>query len=204
MRSCFLLISALGFCACTDATGTLIGGEPLDGASQGQTTGSASGTGNTTSGNTGMTGTTNTTGTTSGGGPVPTFDQLYAQYFNPLGTNGKPDPLKACGAVAGSCHQESAGLGVATSGFICGFTAMSCWSGMTHSSNALPPSVPPGGAPDATKTPLYKALYKGGDATSVTTNNMPFGGTYLFTMADLAKISAWIQNGAPAPVGGDQ
>jgi hypothetical protein len=87
-------------------------------------------------------------------------------------------------------------LGVATSGFVCGITAESCWQGMTQAQAGHPPLVPRGGAADATTTPLWQALYKGPPAGTMS-NNMPQTLAFTFSTSDLAAIRGWIEAGAP-------
>lgn len=120
------------------------------------------------------------------------WQDLYASYFG-YGNGAQA----SCSQLPGSCHRAGSDLGVPTSGFVCGTTSDSCWQGMTQSANGQMPLVPPGGAPDATKTPLWAALYKGAPAGGAVKNNMPQNLSYTFSAGDLARIAAWIESGAP-------
>jgi hypothetical protein len=53
--------------------------------------------------------------------------------------------------------------------------------------------VPSGGTTAPASTLLYGALRKSGGALS----QMPLKSSYVFQANDLARISAWIQQGAP-------
>jgi hypothetical protein len=124
------------------------------------------------------------------GGQAVRWQDLYASYFGLAGQ-------ASCSQLPGSCHRAGSDLGVPTSGFVCGITSDACWQGMTQSANGQTPLVPEGGAPDATKTSLWAALYKGAPAGGAVRNNMPQNLSYTFSPSDLARIQAWIESGAP-------
>jgi len=123
------------------------------------------------------------------------WQDLYAAYFGATGQ-------ASCSKFPGSCHGSASALGVATSGFVCGSSSDACWQGMTQGQPGYPPLVPPG-VTDPTQTTLWKALYKGAPVGGTTSNNMPqnvgAGGApgYTFSSSDLARIGAWIEDGAP-------
>jgi hypothetical protein len=109
------------------------------------------------------------------------------------------EPLELCDAGAaeadGSCPTPPADAG-ADAAPIC-----SCFT------NPYSPLVPLGGTSDPTTTNLWATLHSASSScTSPTCNNMPCGnlgqnclngtGAYTFTSDDLARISAWIKEGA--------
>jgi hypothetical protein len=170
MRPLILSVSIaalLAAAACSDATGTLQGGQPL--------VANGEGSGGTSSDPCSPTGT-------------PTWQDLYGCYFGPSGK-------ASCGGA--SCHATPTAAGFSYSGFVCTATAQGCWQGLTQGADGKAPLVPSGGAQDATTTPLWAALQKSTSAGPGLANNMPFGGTYIFTQSDLDRIQAWIQGGAP-------
>ena len=114
---------------------------------------------------------------TGDGGP--SWQDLYTSYFGPTAST-------SCGGSA--CH----GTGGAGSGFwTCGASATTCWEGITTF------YVPKGGATDGTTTGLYMSLRKDGCTAAATSCNMPLTSAFVFSAADLARITAWIQAGAP-------
>jgi hypothetical protein len=117
------------------------------------------------------------------------WQDLYTSYFGLAGQ-------ASCSQLKGSCHRATADLGVATSGFVCGTTSDECWQGMTQGQGGHPALVP-AGATDAAETPLWAALYKGAPNGGASSNNMPQNLSYVFSTSDLARIQAWIQDGAP-------
>jgi hypothetical protein len=117
------------------------------------------------------------------------WQDLYATYFGPTGRAN-------CSQARGACHTSESDLGFATSGFVCGATRDSCWQGMTQGLDAGYPVLVPAGATDPATTPLWEALYKGAPSGGAMNNNMPQTLNYTFSASDLARISAWIRNGA--------
>ena len=111
-----------------------------------------------------------------------------------------PTPCDAgASALDGSCPMPPADAGSDAGPPLC-----TCYPGP---SNPYLPIVPTGGTQDVTTTYLWPALHVASSAcTSALCNNMPCGnlgqncpkGTaaYLFTSDDLARISAWIKEGA--------
>jgi hypothetical protein len=212
MRSanCLFLGATFALCACSDATGTLQGGEPnslppvgtsgaaaTSGSASGASAGAASGSGSTGSGSAGSGGTTAAT---------PTWSYLYETYFG--GTTapdgGVTPALSACG-LAVSCHQLAGDPGPTQvppkSGFVCGTTSHECYTGML---NATPPLIGSAYTANPTTAPLYVSLFAGGSPGVCTPggsatpchNNMPFTLVYQYTATDLALIAQWMQNGA--------
>jgi hypothetical protein len=141
-----------------------------------------------------------------------TWSDLYACYFGPTG--------QASCSGQGTCHGSCSGTGALTSGFVCGGTKESCYlaimqpnccgqitsdagaeAAAAECAASFPPVVPQGGASDPTTTTLWTAL-RGVDPKKVVgLHNMPFTSTpgqgYTFSAADLDRISAWIEEGAP-------
>ncbi len=187
MRHCLdLALLALGFCACSDATGALQGGQP-------QPLPTIAGTGSAASGSSG-----GGTGSSGSAQPAATWTYLYNAYFGNSATGG-------CGSSKIICHQSptdsgatvgpvnDAGQPVPPSGFVCGTTAAACYEGMTKT--ATPPLVSASDAANPTMALLYRALYTGGNAGSAS-DNMPETQLYYFHPSDLALIAQWIQDGA--------
>ena len=123
---------------------------------------------------------------------VVTYTYLYDSYFSARRAR------RSCTARSG-CHAALADLGAQGSGYVCGATRDSCFAGMTMSQiPAFPTLVPDGGSTNPTKTTLYLALHeKSGSAGGVMPLNSADGGPgYEFTPTDLARIAAWIDDGA--------
>lgn len=157
--------------ACSDATGSVEGGQALALPTVAPGDSGTSGSGASEAGSTGC--------PPSG---TPKFSELYSCYFSTCSTMG--------------CHSTTGDDGSLISGFVCGTTASSCAMGMTSSSTSMAPIVPSSGAKDGTTTGLYACLNKGG-ASGGASNNMPLVPSMVFSKADLAAIDAWIQAGAP-------
>jgi hypothetical protein len=181
-----LFLALFGLYACSDATGSLQGGQQMTLPPV-----SSSGTGSTgaTSGSGGASGSAGSGAMT----PSATWTYLYAEYF------GNPN-MGGCGSVPMICHQLAKdtgamlplGTGLMPSGFVCGDSAASCYAGLMA---ATPKLVSASDAANPTMARLYLALYQGG-MPGMTSNNMPETLGYTFMEADLALISMWIQNGA--------
>jgi hypothetical protein len=155
-RAWLVLVAAL--CGCSDATGTVQGGEAL-------LVDPCAGT---------------------GGAAPHTWSALYACYFGPTG--------KASCSAQGICHGSATQTGSQISGFVCGTSSQECWQGMTQgmcSGGAVPPCPIVQSGQDPTRTGLYMNLRK-----SDGTGNMPLNSGFTFTADDMARISAWIQEGA--------
>jgi hypothetical protein len=127
------------------------------------------------------------------------WQDLYTCYFGPTG--------KASCAAQGICHGSASQLGAQFSTFVCGPSKDACWQGMTAPGSI----VPMGGTMDGTQTILYGSLRKPDNTglmpCSPVETPLPDGGTnttcgsaangnYTFTTDDLARITAWIQEGA--------
>jgi hypothetical protein len=177
----WVTLALLVLCGCADATGSVSGGGPL-------------------------------LSTPDAGGAGDTWTDLYADFFGPAGQ-------ASCTAQTG-CHGLASESGAQISGFVCGNSKDACWSGMTigipADAGGIFPPIVTAGASDPTKTQLYQALHQPAASTSNTlcaaaggnpgfACNMPCGNstsctaqgaTYTFTSDDLARISAWIQQGA--------
>jgi hypothetical protein len=111
-------------------------------------------------------------GTTSSGSAT-TWTQLYNGIFGPSGTS-------SC-VAGGGCHTTS------QSGFKCGTSKSSCYSGIVSSGLVTTGSGAPGSAlVTAGYSPLCGSL--GG--------NMPQGGTCV-SSTKLAQIKSWLAAGAP-------
>lgn len=185
-----LALIGLAICSCSDATGSLQGGQaaidpsgPSSSGSGAAQSGSSSSagtvSGSSTGGGTGSSGATPTTAT---------WSSLYAAYFGNQATAG-------CGSIGLVCHQGPGDSGVKVapvSGFVCGTTAESCYAGMMA---ATPPLIKVSDAADPTNSLLYKVLWTGGP-NGMYTDNMPQTLGYPFKPSDMALIAEWIKNGA--------
>lgn len=102
------------------------------------------------------------------------WQDLYACYFGQTG-------IANCALNTG-CHVTGGGGALY---WVCDMTSDSCWQGMTTTIIA--------GVTDPADTALYAGLRKLDG-----TGDMPVTpGTLVFTNGDLARISTWIEGGAP-------
>jgi len=165
------VLAAAGAAGCAVATGEIQGGELLsDGGSGSSTT---------------------TTNDLPDVGTV-TWTELYDSYF-------APTAQASCTAIAGECHGSLTELGAQGSGYVCGASKDSCWMGMTSTAiPTFPAPVPVGGSTSPTTTTLYKALHPVGvnNAGQMPLSSADGGVGYQFTRLDLARIAAWIDQGA--------
>ena len=164
------ILAAAGVGGCAVATGEIRGGELLSDAGSGSTT---------------------TTNDLPDVGTV-TWTGLYDSYF-------APTAQASCTAIAGECHGSVTELGAIGSGYVCGATKDSCWAGITSSAlPRFPAPVPVGGSTSPTTTTLYKALHPVGvnNAGQMPLSSADGGVGYQFTRLDLARIAAWIDQGA--------
>jgi len=173
-------LSAVALLACSDATGSLVGGDQLmlgGGSSSGGGSGSSGG------GDGGLTyisslSTACQPGGTNGG---ERWQDLYLCYFGPMG-------VASCSVTPGGCHGTASDPGAIFSGYTCGADSTAC---LTSMKGAL---IPAGKA--AAQTGLYDALRK--VTANGTTNNMPVTPPSLtFQDGDMSRIVAWITAGAP-------
>ena len=170
-----LTLTAIGLLGCSDATGSLQGGDSIFSAPvvEAGAPDDASGGGSIAPSF------CQDGGTNTGSG----WKDLYACYFGPNGSVGP----QGCGAGA-SCHDVG---GAGAFYFTCPPTApdpMMCWMGMM--------TVATGGTSDPTMTLLYSALRKPNPGNTL--NNMPLSpANIVFQQADLDRITKWIQLGAP-------
>jgi hypothetical protein len=163
------ILAATGVGGCALATGEIQGGELLADAGSGSTT----------------------TNDLPDAGMV-TWTELYDSYF-------APTAQASCTAIAGECHGAVGDLGVISSGYVCGATKDSCWAGMMASAlPAYPALLPVGGSTSPTTTVLYKALHPVGvnNAGQMPQSSADGGMGYQFTPLDLARVAAWIDQGA--------
>jgi hypothetical protein len=183
-----LALIGLSLWGCSDATGSLQGGEarPLPAVVGSSGTGSG-GSGASESGSAGSAGGTGSSGSSP---PAATWTNMYALYFGNKNTGG-------CGSLSLICHQSPGDSGdkvAPVSGFVCGTTAASCYAGMM---NATPPLVTAADAADPTKAYLLSVLALTGTTAGMFTDNMPQSGLYTFGPSDISLITQWIQDGAP-------
>jgi hypothetical protein len=163
--------------ACGDATGLLVGGDPL-------TTMTPSEAGTAPTGEGGIaTNQTNPDCIPGGNGAHPgnTWSDLYACYFGPSGTD-------SCAGTGNSCHGNPAAMG--GSFWNCGMTSDSCYQGMT----GYPALMIMSSQSSPTMAHLYNVV------CSVTGQGyMPLGCSVpseTLESGDLARIAAWIGAGA--------
>jgi hypothetical protein len=100
------------------------------------------------------------------------WQDLYYCYFGPTG-------VASCGGQGSACHGTPNGLGVSASDFVCAPSPdpTPCWGKLNATIGG------PG---------LYVTICKSNGG-----GTMPKGCTYVFQPSDLARIQAWIQQGAP-------
>jgi hypothetical protein len=161
-------LAASGLAGCAEASGEVQGGEPLyDGGSSSTGTADLADVGTVT------------------------WTDLYTDYFGPTAQ-------ASCTAVAAGCHLSEGDLGANGSGYVCGATKESCWAGITSSfSKAYPAPVPDGGSASPETTVLYENLRQVGSTAGTMPLSSADGGMgYTFTALDLARIAAWIRQGA--------
>jgi hypothetical protein len=106
------------------------------------------------------------------------WQDLYNCYFGPTGN-------VSCGSVTG-CHHLSGDPSAIASHFVCNPTSDACWQSLTTSS-ALS-SAPS----DPTMALFYIVLCKSNGS-----GVMPQGCPLRLLTGDLARITAWMQEGAP-------
>jgi hypothetical protein len=111
-----------------------------------------------------------------------TWADLYRDCFGP----GYAD----CGG-AGGCHRSAQDTGTSFSGFLCGASKDECYGGMV----GVDSLVPTNGSMLPQNTRLYTALRKAPPLTSPA-RAMPNNTGFEFRESDLARIRAWIENGA--------
>jgi hypothetical protein len=119
------------------------------------------------------------------------WSDLYSTYFG-------PSAQASCTALS-ICHGGPTDFGSTESGFVCGPTAETCWSGLfTASLSAFPPLLPMGGSKDPTTTVFYQALHvRGATSGGVMPDESADGGLgYEFTESDMSRIASWIAQGA--------
>jgi hypothetical protein len=169
-----LFSAAIGLSACSDATGSLVGGDTIGGATT-STEDAATGGG----GEGGALQYFSTTGPCAASSTDDTWSFLYGCYFAPTG-------VASCSFSAGNCHGTSGEPGAQISGgYVCGSDSTACWTTMN--------SVLIGGVTDPPNTMLWQAI-RGGTGGI---NNMPLMPTNVtFESGDLSRLSAWITAGA--------
>jgi hypothetical protein len=107
------------------------------------------------------------------------WQDLYACYFGPTGN-------VSCGSATG-CHSIATDRGALTSHFVCNPTSSACWQSLTTAMLL----VTDGGI-DPTTARLYTVLCKS-DGSGL----MPLDCPSRLWSGDMARIAAWIQQGAP-------
>jgi hypothetical protein len=178
-----MLAAPLASAGCTNATGTIVGGEYLLPTSNSSTSDG---------------------GVVEGGAPAPVPDlvlpdncndgganagsrwqDLYACYF---GTSG----VASCAGTQGMCHGDSTGMGAQSSGFVCPpGDSMACQMNMN---SVLISGQPP------KQTYLWGVLRQAVVPLDLCDqgNCMPkVPSTIVFGPDDMARIAAWIDAGSP-------
>lgn len=115
-------------------------------------------------------------------GTEATWTALYRDCFGP--------GYASCGGTGG-CHRTSQDTGSSFSGFLCGASQESCYQGMVGRDALVTPQDV--NAPESSR--LYAALRKMPPLASPP-RAMPNDTGFAFSAADLARIAAWIKNGA--------
>jgi hypothetical protein len=173
-------LSAMALLACSDATGSLVGGDPVTiggGGSPGDDGGGGGGGGDAALTYISSLSAACQPGGANGGDA---WQDLYLCYFGPSG-------VASCTFSPGNCHGGSMELGTLGSGYMCGADSTACWTSIKAS------LVPSGTA--AAQTGLYGALRK---SVSSGANNMPLSPvTLTFQDGDMSRVASWITAGAP-------
>jgi hypothetical protein len=196
MKRLLTAVSVLALAACTDATGSLEGGDPLFGsgslgadASVGPVDAAACDAQLIEAGEPDAQLTAYCTAAKGTRGSGITYTDLYRDFFNNV-------PGGSSCTQASNCHVPL-GTGAQTR-WLCGSTQADCYAGMTGSG-----IVPQGGTLCSAKTPdqieMYKALRKSPPAqldAGTYSGLMPYHLPFAFCPEDLSRIYAWIANGA--------
>lgn len=114
-------------------------------------------------------------------GPIvnPTWAGLYADYFGPTG--------KASCSGDGACHGDASHNGAKLSAFVCGADKDACFASITGESTLVRPGADPS-SPSGLELILRKEAGGG---------RMPLRpASVTFSRNDIARIRAWIRNGA--------
>ena len=119
-----------------------------------------------------------------------TWTALYADFFGPTGIGQCGDMTRADGTEQTSCHHDATGNGAVASGFICGDTQQSCWSGITNpAASFIGQQVVIAGNPCASY--LTQVLRHDGGGL------MPYyPQSVVFSDQDMARVATWIAQGA--------
>ncbi len=110
-------------------------------------------------------------------GPNPTWAGIYADFFAPTG--------KGSCAGDGTCHGAANEPGAVASNFVCGADKNACFESMTGASGLVDATNP---APPSGLESIIRKASGGG--------RMPLRSTVSFSIDDVARIRAWIKNGA--------
>ncbi len=174
LASFALAVTAVG---CSDASGQVVGGQPILLSSPPPASTSDSGM---------QTSPLPVECQPGGANAGNTWTDLYTCYFGPTS-------LGNCAGSPGGCHASLQDPGGLVSGFQCPPDVASCYAGIVGATSI----VPMGGATDATTTTLYQAL-RMSDGTCSAGACMPLSPlSVVFEASDFARISAWITGGAP-------
>lgn len=119
------------------------------------------------------------------GGAGATWTDLYRDLFGPAA----PASCAGSGACHGALEQSGA---QASRGYVCA-TKESCRSSMLSSGTGL---IQPGDFAAPEKSKLVTALRRE-SASGGVVGTMPKRSTYVFSRQSIARIEAWIRNGAP-------
>ena len=113
-----------------------------------------------------------------------TWTDLYACYFGPTGK-------ASCGGQD-QCHVASTTT-AARVYFVCGPDKDACWQGLMQGVAKIKADA----GIDPTQGEFYQSLHVEGTTPEPLSNNMPYNSSFGFTSDDLARIAAWLQQGAP-------
>jgi hypothetical protein len=114
-----------------------------------------------------------------------TFTDLYRDFFGPTG--------QASCAGDGLCHGSPEKAGAkGSSGFVCGIEKTACWTSMTTGASALVTSAD--ATNPSTSTLVLTLRHRRPDGAVI--GNMPKRPLYVFSVASMQRITAWIAAGA--------
>jgi len=111
------------------------------------------------------------------------FSDLFRDYFGPTG--------RASCAGNGACHGTAAEAGSASSGFVCGSNASECRTSMLAMPLVL---VAPGNVDTSYLVQVIRRRNAAGVVEGFMPKSPPF--SYTFTERGMARIRAWIAEGA--------
>jgi hypothetical protein len=163
--------------SCSDATGTVLGGDPVGGTAMPTATATSG------EGGAGATLLTNPDCLPGGAHATSSWADLYQCYFGPSGTD-------SCAGSPGNCHGDTGSAGGIV--WVCGSSAATCYAGMMGTSFLSPQATK-----DLTMNGLYSVLCGSPNGSGSMPLGCPPNQTLLSN--DFTRLASWIATGAPGP-----